>query len=404
MSFQIAWKRNNQVFNLPSRAKWNFLEIAPGVKALFAQVMIAQPTGAKIQSIRGAHLQVKPGWIKPDKVMLALGATVTRFEVTLEGGAKEIWTAELQMPGPRVVQNDCIQAGLNIVPEAGLKWPLFFGASCTLKENRVVLTASVPGDVEWGETTVFETDGKGERWKVFEISRNNLIAGGDIFAVFGFTWRGQKTSFNVIQVRKKGGIQVVTPEKKKKSEELRTRLDFGFTQYSGKTPQAEAASMSPLLGAQVMTPEILWGLRGLAGIKYAFPLSKGSFSEITGGIGKMWGSFAPGSNNFGSFGDYVALSQNQEAEKRTISFQHSQFGLAGVYLRSVSETSDFSLIFRYHGLGGASTGIVFEAAYEGFYVSKVRWGASLLYSSQSATTPSGSSTFNQMGLAGTISF
>ncbi|MBX2996563.1 MAG: hypothetical protein KF681_17205 [Bdellovibrionaceae bacterium] len=404
LSFQVVWKRNGQVMNLQSRAKWSFLEVAPGVKSLFAQVMLAQPSGPKIQAIRGAHLQVKPGWIKPDKLMLALGATATRMQITYEGGAQEIWTAELQMPKPRVVQNGCVQAGLNVVPASGAG-PVFFGADCVVKENRVILTASVPGDMEWGETTIFETDGKGERWKVFEISRNNLIAGSDVFAVFGFIWRGQKMSFNVIQVRKKGGVQIVTPEqKKKKSEELRTRVDFGWTQFSGKTPQAEASSMSPLLGAQILTPEVLWGLRGLAGIRYAFPLSKGSFSEITGGAGKMWGNFNPGSSNYGVFGDYVALSQTQEAEKRTISFQHSQFGLAAMYLKALSPNSDFSVIFRYHGLGGASTGIVFEAAYEGIFAAKQKWGASFLYSNQSATATNGSSTFNQMGLAATLSF
>jgi hypothetical protein len=403
---QVIFKKSGQPIDVKVRGKWSFLEIAPGVRALFAQILIEQPSGAKIKSVRtGAHGMVKPNWVQSDKVILALGAMRTNVQMTFDDGSKQVWTADVILDKTALIVRGCAGAGLKVVPTAGKAAPpVFFGAECFSKENRVIFSPSVAGDMEWDITTIFEVDGKGERWKIFEISKNNLIAGNDVFANLGFNWRGQKTSFDLIQIRKKGGVQVVNAEpKKKRVDLLRPRLDFGFAQFSSATGAASASSMGPLLGAQVLTPDLHWNLRGTASLRYVFPLSKGSFSELSGGVGRLWGNLEPGTSSFGAFGDYIAVNQSQESSGRNITLQMSQFGLAGVWIKTMTD-AEMSLSFKYHGHGGEATGMMLEFSYEGFLKSWKKWGSSFRYASQSAKSTTTTSTFGRISLVGTYSF
>ena len=200
----ILVTRDGQALELSGKPKWSYISVSPGAKAYFARVEVLLPEGKEVKALTGPNALFKEKWNKPGKVMLALGNMNTALEVEYQDGSKENWTAEIKLKKAFITLKGCTEAGLKVEQAQGGP-AVFFAAECSTKEDRVIFNPSVPGDLEWDVTTIFETDGKGERWKIFEISRNNLVAGNDTVANLGFQWNGERTSFTLLQVRGKIG-------------------------------------------------------------------------------------------------------------------------------------------------------------------------------------------------------
>lgn len=400
---KVVVLREGRPLPLKTNVRWDFLEVAPGAKAFFAQVVVVPPPGARITEISGANVVSKPGWLRADAALFALGSIVTDLKVKFADGREETWKAQAEFTRPAFRMKGCIEAGLKVVSADSSVPNVFFAAECTIKEDRVVFNPSVPGDLEWDVTTIFETDGKGERWKMFEISRNNLVTGDDVVATLGFRYQGRKTSFLVVQDR---GVFASAQDRlrKERRDGTRARFDFGAAQFSATTPVTTASSSSFFLGGDVLTRELLWGLRGIAQGRYIFPVQRASAVSFAGGVSYVYGDFMPGSNMFGAAGEYVVYQQNQEADGKSITFQHSQFGVNLFYLRMMSTTSELKIALKYNGLGGDSSGIAADLVYEGLLGTETRWGLMLSYANQAAKSTSGSSTFTQMFLGGNLSF
>lgn len=400
---KVTVLRDGKPLAQKTNVRWDFLEVAPGARAFFAQVVLVPPPGARITEISGPHAVSKPGWIRADAVLVALGAITTDLRVKFADGREETWKAHAEFSRPAFRMRGCIEAGLKVVSSDSSVPNVFFAADCTVKEDRVVFNPSVPGDLEWDVTTIFETDGKGERWKIFEISRNNLVTGDDVVATLGFRYQGRKTSFLVVQDR---GVFSSAQERlrKERRDGNRARFDFGAAQFQATTPVTSAASTSPFLGGEILTKEILWGLRGTAQGRYVFPVQRASAVSFAGGAAYVLGDFMPGSNMFGAAGEYVVYQQNQEADGKSITFQHSQFGVSLFYLRMLSATAEFKIALKYNGLGGDSQGYAADLVYEGLLGQETRWGLMASFASQAAKSASGSSTFTQMFIGGNASF
>lgn len=400
---KVTVLRDGKPMPQKTNVRWDFLEVSPGAKAFFAQVVMIPPPGAKITEISGPFALWKPGWVRADAVMVALGAITTDLRVKFADGREEIWKATAEFTKPAFRMRGCIEAGLKVVSADSSVPNVFFAADCTVKEDRVVFNPSVPGDLEWDVTTIFETDGKGERWKIFEISRNNLVTGDDVVATLGFRHQGKKTSFLVVQDR---GVFSSAQDKlrKDKRDGTRARFDFGGAQFAATTPVTSASNSSFFLGGEVLTKELFWGLRAGAQGRYVFPVNRASAVSFTGGAGYVFGEFMPNTNMFGVLGEYVVYQQNQEADGKSITFQHSQFGVNLFYLRMLSEGAEFKIALKYNGIGGDSQGLAADLIYEGLFGQETRWGLILGYASQSTKTTTGTSSFTQTFAGGNVSF
>ncbi len=393
--------RNGQPLPQSGKLKWNFLSVAPGAKAYFGRVIVEVPGGKSIRSVSGPGVLVRDKWIKPKKVMIALGNLKGPIEVEYTDGSKETWQSEIKLAKPIVVLKGCKEAGLKVEQSKSNIPPVFFAAECSVKEDRILFNASVPGDLEWDVTSIFETEGKGERWKIFEIARNNLVAGNDTVATLGFRWNDGHSTFTILQDR--GKIGSTAAAAKDKGNRTKFRVDFGGTQFETKTPAVSASGFGPYAGAELISKELFWKLRSLLSAKYVFPLSGGNFYEFTGGLGKAFGKFQPGTSTFGLFAEYDAVGQSQEADDKTVTFQHNQFGVSALYAKTMLK-SELKILARYSGLGGDSTSIGIQIAYEGLFYFNQPWGLVLGYGSQSASAPAGTSTFGQMSLGATLTF
>lgn len=71
---KVVVLREGKPMPLKTNVRWDFLEVAPGAKAFFAQVVVVPPPGARITEISGPNVVSKPGWLRADAALFALGS------------------------------------------------------------------------------------------------------------------------------------------------------------------------------------------------------------------------------------------------------------------------------------------------------------------------------------------
>jgi hypothetical protein len=388
--------RQGQPVNWKIKQKNGFFEVAPKAKAFFVQILIQLPADVKVKEVNGPDILSKPGWIRGDKLMLAVGRLHTDLLVKMSDGQEESWRIDLTMPETITQLKGCKELGLKITTQ-NPKLPVFFAAECAVRDRRIIFNPSVPSELEWDVTSIFETDGKGERWKIFEMSRNTMVAGNDILAQLEFNYEGAKTRFTLMQNRTK-----TTPDQPETEKDpWRTQAALGFSQIKSKTPIASAASSHPGFMAATISPRFFWKLRGEAELLYALPASQGSFYQFAAGLGPTVGTFAPGSSTFALFAEYFGLQQTGDDQGKAIAFQHSTIGFSALW-SFVMQGSELRALVRYHGLGGDASGL--EASIGYALGTQRKWGALLKFGNQTAKSETGTSNFSQTTVGATLSF
>ncbi len=380
-----------------AKIKWSFADVDADATALVARAVIPLAAGEKPVKVTGDGVFWKPTWVKPGKMMIGLGALNSKIEVTMADGAKREWTARLVFKDSPIVEEGCKAVGLKVKPVKERKRPWFLGVRCVKKAKRVILQMSVPQEVEWDTTSIFEVNGKGERWKVFELSSANLVGEKNTVGEFTFRSGNETFTYALVQAQSSGkeAVEVKPPEK----AFLKLRLGGGLAQLNSQTPALSGSGIGPLFAADLYTLPLFANVRSIAEMKFVAPLTGHQYYEYSIGMGP---AFAFGPEGFLLVaGEYLGLGQDQDVGNKTISLRHNQLGLA-LLGRFGGPDSFWGLTARYSGLGGDSTHLAFGGDYESRIKGKnTFWGVSLRYQMQSAKGATGDSTFGQMILAGT---
>jgi hypothetical protein len=368
-----------------------------GAAALVAKAVLPLDSGEKPVRVEGDGVYWKKSWVKPGKMMIGVGALNSRITVAFADGRTKTWDARLTLSDPPVVEQGCKRAGLKVRAVKETKQPWFLGVRCVKKADRVILQMSVPFEIEWDTTTIFEVNGKGERWKVYELSAANLVGEKNTVGEFTFRGGGETFTYALVQTRS-AGKEAAKPRPPEKAF-LKVRLGAGLGQLSSKTPLVSGGGIGPHFAAVLFTLPLFANVRSTAEMKFVAPLSGHQYYEYSIGMGP---AFAFGRESFLLVaGEYMGLGQDQDINGSTVSFRHNQMGV-GLLGRFGDGESFWGLAARYNGVGGDSTHMSFGADYESRFKNKNSfWGISLRYQMQSAKSTSGTSTFGQMLLAAT---
>lgn len=105
------------------------------------------------------------------------GAQKGRFELS-ENGRPVEYRLNVKNPIPALILENCSESGLKFKTTA---LPFFVAVKCVLTKGKVELNLTIPEEAVIDQSTLFETTGKGEPWRVYELSRASL--GGEVATV-----------------------------------------------------------------------------------------------------------------------------------------------------------------------------------------------------------------------------
>jgi hypothetical protein len=213
-------------------------------------------------------------FLKGDGLLFKIDGMSERFTLTSPGGEKQEIQVEGHWDGASpVVDENCrsFQIVVRPAPAAGgdpPAIPFFLGSSCAVVNKVLGLAISFPREVEFTNSTIFETKGKGEKWRYFELG-----SGKRFNAVIGkltFEYQGKSYDFN---------IESFQPSEAKKPEENpRTVFSAGLGLAMDKISGSDinASDAKPALILDVPYYPLLGKLGINLNFQFAIPLGQGA--------------------------------------------------------------------------------------------------------------------------------
>ncbi len=144
--------------------------------------------------------------------------------------------------------------------------PFYIGTSCETKEGVQALMLSFPKEADIENATLFETKGKGELWRYYELG--SARTGTKILGKFTFRFQGKEYDFQ---------LESLNVEPKDKNEEIQPITlmgGAGFSMLKISGPDIDISDSKPSLLLKVPHYPLWRGLGVALDLDFAIPISK----------------------------------------------------------------------------------------------------------------------------------
>ena len=227
----------------------------------------------------------------------------------------------LKLNEPLIIDDDCKKADLTFQPNSKAA-PFYIGISCVVIKDQVKFHLSFPVDVDLVQSSLFESLGKGENFRVYDLKKITAARGkmGD----FKFSYLGRDFEYSLMSLKKAGAEDSKTTESR-----FMVGLGYGVMSLSSIINNYKAAK--PYVGIALRPRKILGNLamgvgfeNAIGSTDAAYPGSM-SYFQVSG--------FATYILSLSSWAElqprmyYVVSNQNTGSG---VGYQTSQFG-AGLW-------------------------------------------------------------------------
>ena len=249
------------------------------------------------------------------------------LKVKFSDGSTLDYRVELKFQKVELITRNCNTKSFAInVPE--IKENFYIAASCKDTKSSIQASITIPQELNWGPSTVFETAGKGERWKLFNFNQLNLSSKSGEIGRITVLKEGVPAPCLITFLPGAGpgnGEKPVdtTPHRKV----ALVRVPIGVSQQSVKSEDLDSAGLGYLLAfdGKFFPEKSHWVLSG----KYKNVLSTASDGQSLS-LFQAGGGYSFG-KEFGSGTTYLAMlnfdSFSSQAPKVKVNIVHSQVGI-----------------------------------------------------------------------------
>lgn len=247
-------------------------------------------------------------------------------------------------------QENCQSKNFNIKMPNNIPDNFYVAASCSEINGAVNSSVSIPQELSWGPSTVFETAGKGERWKLFVFNQVNLTNKTGEIGRINVMKDGKITPCVITFLPGSGGGEKEKPPEKKEVQykPYLFYLPIGISQVSIKTTDTNSSNLGYLIsGAGKFIPE---KSRYMIQAQYMNSLSSSQdgqvFSLFQIGGGYLFGK-PFGAGTF--FSPIIAFTSfSSQAPKVKLNILHNQFSFGfniNNYKNKIKKGWDLNLSF-----------------------------------------------------------
>ncbi|HAR43825.1 MAG TPA: hypothetical protein DCS07_14520 [Bdellovibrionales bacterium] len=320
------------------QATEGFMSIRGGVRVYGAYVRIqnaALRNGAVLSVEHGA------GQIKDGILHLQLGAYLTKVEWKSAGGRSHNLTLKWNPERKGVLRDGCDERSPVVTLgdwRSSLNFPI--GESCSTRNGLPSVTLSLPGEAEWIESSLFEADGKGERWHLYSIPAS--VAEGGVIGSISIALRSQKIQLNLVAPKTNVG------EYRVKSETFDNALSVGTLGINLSANQITASDSKMFMRYSLLSPNVTGPLRlGLfyqagaatGGRDSAIEYSEAGFKVLAEFI------YAKFDLRAGLLLDFVNFTQSTNATKLQSAQVGPELSLRSRFWRDYRIKAEFSTVF-----------------------------------------------------------
>jgi hypothetical protein len=302
---------SNQVLNYPFKIEYQFKLNADGVMAFYPVVVVKLPKDLKnIVVGSGSQSDFKGALLR-----LYFSNLTDTVELVYLDGSKESIQISLFYKHVTYIHSGCNQKQFTIEVPNKIEQNYYIAAFCESVKNGISVSITVPTEVSWGSSTVFEVAGKGERAKRFEFNQLSLSQKTDEIGRIEVLREGAASGC-IVKIQPGQGAKDAAVENK---QQFNGKIGLGYANMAATSSLGSSGNGGPFVfGAAHFIPQRpVW--QGAASYGMVLPLDKNgqnlSAIHVVGErkMGELLGGL--------SF-DSIA----SEAPLTNISFAHNQIG------------------------------------------------------------------------------
>lgn len=159
----------SQQLGWPVKQRWGWVKTPEGGRVFRSLILIDTPYDLANAAPQASDPSTTFK-IKGQRLLVQTNAMVQRIQFGVSGPEIELknWP-----PRPSFIDENCAELNLTLTP-VGAKAPFLLATSCNQTESKTSVHLTFPSDVELLESTLFETLGKGENWRVYDIKKISM--------------------------------------------------------------------------------------------------------------------------------------------------------------------------------------------------------------------------------------
>lgn len=229
--------------------KEGFFKNSAGHTVYGVKVLLREKFSDKLGA-QGEGLEIQPSEDKffvligaaDSKLNFKMGTTKKTVEFKWESDRKGIVTEKCTELSPRLIGN-----------KKGAAAPFPMALHCWSSNNTILVTLSTLEEVDLQEADLFELEGKGERWKVYEIPAAS--AGGSSIGEFRFSYKNESYAYRLLAPKEKN--QVAEEKKQEAAEgtlsQFQNILGVGFVTLGVDAGDVKVSDSKPLIKYSVVS-------------------------------------------------------------------------------------------------------------------------------------------------------
>ncbi|MBN8537708.1 MAG: hypothetical protein J0M15_11700 [Deltaproteobacteria bacterium] len=179
----------NGPISMPIKNNYKWILNSEGARILQWKVLLDSPWDTLLNQANtntpAASLQTKG-----KKILVTTQSINTNINFSIGGPA----TLNFKMIQPKVIDENCAQLSIEFQAQ-GAPAPFYLGISCIQKNNLVTLYLSFPNDVELERSSLFESAGKGENFRIYDLKK--ITAAQSVLGVFVFNSNGKNYTYHL---------------------------------------------------------------------------------------------------------------------------------------------------------------------------------------------------------------
>lgn len=211
------------------------------------------------------------------------------FIASFANGSRVKFGISLKFQKPVMSAQGCEEFGLFVKPQVldekkksvSPMVPGYMAIRCDTTTNGYTLAVTVPKEVEWKSSTIFESKGKGKRWKSFDLTIQTQVTGRSDVGNFVFGQSDKEFLYSVFVDRLEAARKIA-----------RFRLSLALLNLSVQTKTAQDALMKPaahvIFEVRPWWPQFAIGGQGISSLP---SVNKGNYFTHTEAVGYLGYSF-----------------------------------------------------------------------------------------------------------------
>lgn len=346
---------------LPAGMNFVWMPNQVGFEELFVNAVVQfsfEPPKTDLQST--LQSRVLPG-TEANKLQFLMAGT---RELIQDGQGNRVAELKIQNLSHKLISKNCEGLDLELLETEAIPEGVYVGIFCSRAEDQNLrFWITTPTDVRWGETSIFEQTGKGERWRGYVIQNFTPIKNEILHATFRFYTESSNFGLKLIQKpnaellakdrEAQEKIQLLEEEKQiidlkrqeiewrkqklqkenielqeqaKQAEErerlVKASFSLGGVMIDVKTQTTKQKSYQGYFILEGATRPLLYSLGFGGGFKYAPPIGKMSFWDLSIQLQSSW-----------TLGDWFIRpgigfhTLGTDHNKKKLAFRHSSIGM-----------------------------------------------------------------------------